>query len=270
MAERATDLALDSALHVEADPLGAEVWLDGQRAARAPVVFQTLRRGTHRLRVAQEGYAPAELTLQVEDRMGVVPLRFSLTAMTAPLEVRTDDGVAVSIDGQPVGVTPIPQVRLSPGMHQLRLERPGFVPQVHARQARAGEALVLEAQLLPTPPPDRPVQEAPATPHATVAAAPEPEPVDMGEVLTPPRRISGEAARYPDAARRFQLEGSVLVDVVVEPNGSVGSVRVLESAGIILDRAVAEAVRGWRFEPARVEGQAVRVRWQFRQTFRPR
>src|SRR6185369_7738395 len=162
----------------------------------------------------------------------------SLTAMTAPLEVRAEPGVTVSIDGQVVGVTPIPQVRVSPGMHQLLLERQGFVPQVHARQARAGEPLVLEAQLAPAP------AEAAAPPRAApppaAAAPPEPEPVNMGEVLTPPRRVSGEAARYPDAARRLQLEGSVLVDVVVEPTGSVGAVRVLESAGSILDQAVSE------------------------------
>jgi protein TonB len=92
----------------------------------------------------------------------------------------------------------------------------------------------------------------------------------MGEVLTPPRKLSGEVAQYPDSARKLQLEGSVLVDVVVEPDGTVGAVRVLESAGSILDQAVSDAVRTWRFEPARVEGQPVRVRWQFRQTFRPR
>jgi hypothetical protein len=67
---------------VETDPRGADVWLDGRRAAPAPVLFQTLRRGTHRLRVSQDGYAPAELTLQVDDHMGIVPLRFSLTAIT--------------------------------------------------------------------------------------------------------------------------------------------------------------------------------------------
>jgi TonB family protein len=82
--------------------------------------------------------------------------------------------------------------------------------------------------------------------------------------------VSGDAARYPEAAARLRLEGSVLVDVVVEPTGTVGAVRVLESAGSILDTAVADAVKAWTFEPARVEGKPVRVRWQFRHTFRPK
>ncbi len=268
IATRPTDLARDSSLHVEADPLGADVWLDGRRAARAPVLFETLRRGTHRLRVSQDGYAAAELTLRVDDAMGVVPLRFSLTPLTAPLQVRTADGVTVLVDGQVVGTTPMPQVRVSPGMHQVRLERAGFVPQVHAGQARTGEPLVLEAQLVPAPADG--ARAGPVAPTPTASPSTEPEPVDMGEVLTPPRLVAGEAARYPDAARRLQLEGSVLVDVVVEPNGTVGAVRVLESAGLLLDQAVSDAVRSWRFEPARVEGQPVRVRWRFRQTFRPK
>jgi TonB family protein len=269
VATRPTEMAQNASLQVEADPRGADVWLDGRRAAPAPVLFERLRRGTHRIRVSQDGYAPAELSFHVDDHMGVVPLRFSLTALTAPLEVRTEPGVTVSMDGQVLGTTPIPEVRVSPGLHQLLLEREGYLPQVHARQARAGEPLVLEAQLAPVPTEQAP---APSTrPPVTLAAAPpEPEPVNMGEVLTPPRRVSGDVARYPDEARRLQMEGSVLVDVVVEPNGSVGAVRVLESAGSILDHAVSEAVRTWRFEPARVEGQPVRVRWQFRQTFRPR
>jgi TonB family protein len=265
LADRPTDFARDAALHVQTEPTAADLWMDGRRTARTPVLLQALRRGPHRLRLVREGYAAAELALQVSDDMGVVPLRFALTPLTAPLDLRTDEGVTVLLDGQVLGVTPIPEVRVSPGLHQLRLERPGFVPQVHARQAHAGEVLVVEARLLPEPAGARaePRPVTPATPSVS-------EPVDMGEVLTPPRKLSGEVAQYPDAARKLQLEGSVLVDVVVEPDGTVGAVRVLESAGSILDQAVSDAVRTWRFEPARVEGQPVRVRWQFRQTFRPR
>jgi TonB family protein len=261
------DLARDTALQVETDPRSADVWVDGRRAGRAPVILNAVRRGAHRLKVSLEGYAPAELTLQVADGMGMVPLRFSLAPMTAALEVRTQDGVQVLLNGQPVGVTPLPQVRVSPGLHQVRLERRGYVTQVHARQARAGESLRVEAQMLPAPADSA----AAAPPPSTLASEAEPvEPVDMGEVLTPPRLLAGASADYPDEARRLQLEGSVLVDVTVEPDGRVGRVAVVESAGSLLDEAVMAAVTGWRFEPARLEGQPVRVRWRYRQTFRPR
>ena len=46
--------------------------------------------------------------------------------------------------------------------------------------------------------------------------------------------------------------------------------RILESAGAVLDEAVMGAILHWRFEPARKRGAAVPVRWAYRHTFRPR
>jgi TonB family protein len=260
------DLARDTTLQVETDPRSAEVTVDGRRAGKAPVILRSVRRGSHRLQVSREGYAPAELTLQVGDGMGMVPLRFSLTPLTAALEVHTQEGVQVLLNGQPLGVTPLPQVRVSPGLHQVRLERPGYVTQVHARQARAGESLRVDAEMQPAA--ESGAADPPPSTLATTAASN--EPVDMGEVLKPPRLLAGSAVDYPEAARRLQLEGSVLVDVTVEPDGRVGRVAVVESAGSLLDEAVVQGVSAWRFDPARLEGQPVRVRWRYRQTFRPR
>jgi protein TonB len=84
-----------------------------------------------------------------------------------------------------------------------------------------------------------------------------------------PRRTFGEPAGYPEAARRLRLAGSVKVEITVGSDGTAEDVRVLESAGAILDDAVVEAVRGWRFEPATKQGVRVRVRWPYRQTFKP-
>ena len=43
---------------------------------------------------------------------------------------------------------------------------------------------------------------------------------------------------------------------------------VVESAGPVLDEAVLDAVRGWRFEPATKAGVRVKVRWTARQTYK--
>ena len=43
---------------------------------------------------------------------------------------------------------------------------------------------------------------------------------------------------------------------------------VVESAGPVLDKAVLDAVRGWRFKPATKAGVRVKVRWTARQTYR--
>jgi TonB family protein len=259
--------ALEGALSVETEPTGAAVWLNGVPAGAAPVVLSRLTVGTHRVRVVREGYAPAEVQLYVSEGMGMAPLRFALSGVTAPVEVAAEDGVTVRIDGQEVGRTPLGPVHVSPGVHELRLERRGFVTQRHALLARPGEPLRIEARLAPAPAGAPLVEPPPPTPPAgAVQVLPAQTTLDP---IDPPRALTSPPAAYPAEAKRLRLEGSVLVLVTVEPDGRPGAVRVLESAGAVLDGAVVEAVRGWRFEPARRHGNPVRAEWQYRQTFRP-
>ena len=55
----------------------------------------------------------------------------------------------------------------------------------------------------------------------------------------------------PDArAQQDGVEGRVLVEFTVQPNGSVGAVRVVSAAPEkIFDDAALAAVKRWRFEP---------------------
>jgi serine/threonine-protein kinase len=119
-----------------------------------------------------------------------------------------------------------------------------------------------------TPPPARGGPR--GAPSAVPARPPvaEGDLVELGPGVTPPVRTSGQPASYPERARRLNLRGSVLVDLIVDENGQPTDLQVTESAGPILDEAVLEAVRTWRFEPARKDGVRVRVRWQVRQTYR--
>jgi serine/threonine-protein kinase len=112
-----------------------------------------------------------------------------------------------------------------------------------------------------------------AAPKAAPTATPTPPAlsegtlVDIGPGVTPPRRIRGEPPPYPESARRLQQEGTVTVALVVNANGEPSDLRVVKSAGKILDEAVLAAVRSWKFEPARKDGIKVAVRWQVRQSF---
>jgi protein TonB len=57
---------------------------------------------------------------------------------------------------------------------------------------------------------------------------------------------------YPQTARRLGIEGTTLLSVFVDSRGRVADVVVKQSAGHPdLDRAATNAVRRWRFEPAR-------------------
>jgi protein TonB len=63
---------------------------------------------------------------------------------------------------------------------------------------------------------------------------------------------------YPAAPRRLGIQGTTLLRVHVLADGRIGDVLVEESAGHRdLDEAAADAVRRWRFEPARRGTEAV-------------
>jgi len=64
---------------------------------------------------------------------------------------------------------------------------------------------------------------------------------------------------YPLAARRLGIEGRVLLEVVVRPDGRAASVTIRQSSGHgMLDSSAADTVRTrWRFIPARRGGAPV-------------
>lgn len=65
------------------------------------------------------------------------------------------------------------------------------------------------------------------------------------------------APAYPAIARTRGLEGETLLRVLVGTEGQVIKVQLQRGSGhSILDRAALQAVRGWRFHPAMVDGIA--------------
>lgn len=76
---------------------------------------------------------------------------------------------------------------------------------------------------------------------------------EAGEGLVPVKR---EAPNYPLRAVRDWLEGFVVVEVTVAPDGSVREARVVEAKPPgVFDDAALEAIRQWRFKPKIVDGK---------------
>jgi protein TonB len=65
---------------------------------------------------------------------------------------------------------------------------------------------------------------------------------------------------YPSSARRLGIQGTAILHVLVAESGRVAEVIVKQSAGHPdLDRAATDAVRRWRFEPARRGAEPVEM-----------
>jgi len=67
---------------------------------------------------------------------------------------------------------------------------------------------------------------------------------------TPPTLLSPIKVDYPEAARRMGIEGKVFLELVIEKNGIVSSVKILKSDNVILNEAAVEAVKKAQFAPA--------------------
>ncbi|WP_241093643.1 energy transducer TonB [Xanthomonas sp.] len=76
-----------------------------------------------------------------------------------------------------------------------------------------------------------------------------------------PRPLAGNAElRYPPAALRAGIEGSLVAQLDIDARGNVVDASIIEHRGQRnrdLDRAVLGTVREWRFEPALKDGRAV-------------
>ena len=66
--------------------------------------------------------------------------------------------------------------------------------------------------------------------------------------------------RYPELLRSQRIEGRVVITFVVDETGRVepSSVRIIESAHVLFEPAVKQAVLATRFKPAQWRGRAVR------------
>lgn len=76
----------------------------------------------------------------------------------------------------------------------------------------------------------------------------------------PPVPIGAIKPVYPDFARRANVQGTVVLEVDVYKDGSVGNIRVLrsvQSGSGGLDEAAIQAVRAVRFQPGKSSGNPV-------------
>ncbi len=85
-------------------------------------------------------------------------------------------------------------------------------------------------------------------------------PLALSAVASPPELVERVVPEYPTRARALEVEGQVLLEVVLDRSGRPEpAMRVLRSIAL-LDEAAMTAVRQWRFRPARdAEGRPVRV-----------
>ncbi|MEO9214242.1 MAG: energy transducer TonB, partial [Rhodanobacter sp.] len=171
----------------------------------------------------------------------ITPSQFTVASVLTPVSlIRIIDPPAVTPPPPPIELKPLPRLPTLPQAH-LRptpLSPPAVVPSVTGN--------------IPAPPTSTPTllpsTAAPGT--AVVASAVE---ASLAYRVAP--------LRFPAQARQQRMHGTVLLQVLVDETGKPLQVTVEQGSGYaLLDRSARDQVlAGWRFQPAMVNGQAVRA-----------
>lgn len=90
----------------------------------------------------------------------------------------------------------------------------------------------------------------------------------VGGGVSAPRAIFAPDPEYSEEARKAKFQGTVVLWVEVGPDGRPRQIRVQRTLGMGLDEKAMEAVRTWKFEPARLNGQPVAVQINVEVNFR--
>jgi protein TonB len=90
-------------------------------------------------------------------------------------------------------------------------------------------------------------------------APPPPAPVvRVGGLIREPKKVRDAAPVYPSIALAARIQGIVILEATITPQGRVENVRVLRGVPA-LDEAAVEAVKQWTYTPTLIGGVPVGV-----------
>jgi len=156
---------------------------------------------------------------------------------------------------------------LHPGTYQVQVKQPWFQifqqlvtlePQGNARVyavlgvARAETGIGVARARVPDAQPDLGVDK----------------PFRLGGRVEGLKRTGGRMPAWPEAAARRGASGVVALHATVKADGTVANVLVLEAPDPDLEREALEAFQTWKFQPMKLDGQAVECRQVFVCQFR--
>jgi protein TonB len=89
-------------------------------------------------------------------------------------------------------------------------------------------------------------------------APPPPAAVRVGGQIKEPKKLKNVAPAYPDIAKQARVQGVVILECTISPQGKVTDVKVLRGIPL-LDAAAIEAVKQWVYSPTLLNGVPVPV-----------
>src|SRR5215813_9800519 len=97
-----------------------------------------------------------------------------------------------------------------------------------------------------------------AAPPPPPPPPPPPAPVRVGGNIKPPTKVRDVKPVYPSIAQSARVQGIVIIEATIGPDGRVQEAKVLRSIPL-LDAAALDAVKQWVFTPTTLNGTPVPV-----------
>ncbi len=90
----------------------------------------------------------------------------------------------------------------------------------------------------------------------------------VGGGVSAPKALYTPDPEYSEEARKAKYQGTCVLWLIVGPDGRPREVKIARTLGMGLDQKAIEAVRQWRFEPAKLNGNPVAVQINVEVNFR--
>jgi protein TonB len=135
---------------------------------------------------------------------------------------------------------PEPQEPEPPPTHEEVVE---FAEEEPLRQPVAMPAPQVQVQIpAPPPPPPEPTG-----------------PIRVGGAVKAPVKVRTPHPEYTEPARAARVEGTVIIEAVIDKQGNVTSTKVVKDLPMGLGEAAQRTVKSWKFKPGTLHGRPVSV-----------
>jgi len=147
---------------------------------------------------------------------------------------------------------------IPPGHYMLDVSSAGFKPHRSYVTVKANDHartdIILEIGNI-----NESVQVIGKKPASLQSHAAVPQRIRVGGMVVAARLISKVPPIYPAVCEEKGIEGAVLLESVISTDGSILSLRVVNTADADLARAATNAVQQWRYQPTLLNGEPVEV-----------
>jgi TonB family protein len=103
--------------------------------------------------------------------------------------------------------------------------------------------------------------------NAPIADAGTPKAIHVESRIMAGQRLSGENPTYPPEARAKKIQGTVVLDAIIDKEGAIKDLHVTKTPSQLLSDSATKAVRTWRYRPYLLNGNSVEVQTTINVTY---